>query len=344
MEQAMNLYEIKNINLNLLKGIVESIAIKKIFYVTIRRNAWHSTNIGRYQAGCMHVNLDRAKEFAKNLRKNGSTIYIEEIPALIIQGDFVTAIVTQINCDEIMQGYHYYDDEPESIIEPGDLISNSISHFDEESFAWKTPPKKNSIMRLATYLKIKDFEEYNIDEIFIHKSIFNRGVLLWECEKNKNYKKTKALKRICSESLENFDKNQDIDLLKIKSMISVISNLKPWSEESLYYIKENIDISECCKDEDKSRYFIGLSNIATLLSQGLDLSTLSEEIQDIFISNTINTSVLRVDGVFCWEIASITNIEIFGDILVKTMLFKEGHIKSCVDRASKRLLSTTKSK
>lgn len=333
------MYEIKNINFNLVRGIVESVYVRKIFFVTIRRNAWHSTNIGRYQDGCMHSNLDSAKKFAEKLRKRGNTIIIEEIPALIIQGDFVTVLMTQINCDEIASGYHYYDDEFEAIIDIGNLISNQVIKLSNDSFAWRIPPEGDNLKLFLTYKKIKDFEKYTSDSIFIHKSLFKNGEIYWETKKNEKHKTSKHLQRICDQSIEHCDKDIDINLAKINSMVDFISNLKPWSKDNLEYVQDNINIDGCCEDIDKERYFIGLANIFTLISSGNDIKTFSEDVQDSIVESTIRISTKTSDGIPFWELSSITNIDFFSRILEEKEPSLKDKIRVAAENTKKRLLA-----
>lgn len=332
------MHEIKNISSNLIQGIIELVDVRKIFFVTIRRNAWHSTNIGRYQSGCMHSNLESAKKFAENLRKRGNSIYITEIPALIIQGDFITVVMTQINCEEIAVGYHSYYDEPEAIVDIGYPIVNQLHKLNTESFAWRVTPEEENLKCLITYKKIKDFEKYSGESVFTHQASFKNGNIYWNTFKNEKYKTSKYLQRMCNESIEYSD--VDIDLAKSISMINFLSNLKPWSTRNLEYVKVNIDIEGCCEKADEYRYFTGLANIATLISKGYDLEIFSEEDQDKLIESTINTSILITEGVRCWELASITNIEILAECLDATGLFSKDLWKNKAEKTKQILIST----
>lgn len=144
----------------------------KIYYCFYGRNAWHSTWVQKYYIDCMHSNLDSAKRFAERNRVQGSVFYIEELPALLLDGGSYPVLVTQINerCplreysakalredvsieSEKIEGYR------NNYLTFGSPLNGVILSFEYNSRFWKTQqPWKNSVILLYTETEFEPVE------------------------------------------------------------------------------------------------------------------------------------------------------------------------------------------
>ena len=166
----------KNLHDKLLFDKVIKKGIRKIYYVSSGRNAWWSTWVKKYNSGCMHVTLHGAKQYAEKLRTNGSVFYIQEIPALVLEGKFISLVVTQINCQDILQNYNPKFKDLTTCtthchITAGSLLCHAYNSFAYNSVFWYVaPPAKNSVLRLLCDTKLKDFDLYCTSSINSYKS------------------------------------------------------------------------------------------------------------------------------------------------------------------------------
>lgn len=131
-----------------------------IYYVHIERNAWHSTWIGRYRPDCMHASRSDAEEFAESLRRPGTVVYIQELPALAIRTERGCLVVTQINCDSPLKYYSPFinlsgRDEPKAGFhwlrrENNKLIGEIVDSLRPTGIWWaKKPPDVNAVIILG---------------------------------------------------------------------------------------------------------------------------------------------------------------------------------------------------
>ena len=79
-----------------------------LYHVYTGRNAWHSTWINRYNGECMHASRREAELYAETLRKEGTVLYIQELPALVVRSKAGCLIATQINTDSPLRVYKPY--------------------------------------------------------------------------------------------------------------------------------------------------------------------------------------------------------------------------------------------
>jgi len=84
---------------------VEDVSAGLLYYLFNGRNAWHSTWITRYTEGCMHSDLQSAKDTAEKRRVQGSVFYIAELPAPIFSSAAGIIAVTEINSARPLSGY-----------------------------------------------------------------------------------------------------------------------------------------------------------------------------------------------------------------------------------------------
>ena len=88
----------------LARSKVGDVSAGLLYYLFSGRNAWHSTWITRYTEGCMHGDLQGAKDTAERQRKQGSVFYIAELQALIIKSAAGVLAVTEINSGRPLSG------------------------------------------------------------------------------------------------------------------------------------------------------------------------------------------------------------------------------------------------
>lgn len=137
---------------------LQNIKAVKIFYCFYGRNAWYTTWVQKYTENCMHSSLESAKEFAEENRVSGSVFYIEELPALFLEGGYYPVLVTQINQANPLKGYS-------SKLHKNNLlilnvpIKDAILSFDYNSPFWKLPQQKNDSVILL-YSKLAPQFEY----------------------------------------------------------------------------------------------------------------------------------------------------------------------------------------
>lgn len=77
----------------------------KIFYLYRGRNAWHSTWVQHYYPGCMTDAISTAKSNAESMRGPGNVFYILDTPALAIESELGSLVITQINTGDPLGGY-----------------------------------------------------------------------------------------------------------------------------------------------------------------------------------------------------------------------------------------------
>jgi hypothetical protein len=162
--------------------------IRKIYFVYEGRNAWWSTWVHTYKPGCMHTTLDSAQQYVEKNRKRGSVFYIEEIPALTLEGKFISLIISQINCQEVLENYKSKHKNPikglnTCHITTGASLYQAYKSFAFDSLFWYVPPpKENSVLIFASKYKLKDLETYRIPTIYKHKSesVGSNYLLRWK--------------------------------------------------------------------------------------------------------------------------------------------------------------------
>jgi hypothetical protein len=166
----------QNLHDELLFDKVIKKGVRKIYYVSSGRNAWWSTWVKQYNSGCMHTTLDSAKKYAEKMRTNGSVFYIQEIPALVLEGRFISLIVTQINCQDVLQNYKPKSKDLTSGATHCHITANSLLCHAYNSFVYNSafwdiaPPAKNSVLRLLCHTKLKDFDFYRASSVSSYKS------------------------------------------------------------------------------------------------------------------------------------------------------------------------------
>lgn len=108
------------------RSIVE-VSSGTIFFVSEGRNAWHSTWVKTYGAGCMHETFEAASEYAEKRRKSGSVFYIQELPCLIFRTTTRCYLFTEINTDNPLRSFlSSQDDTVTSMKDVADFFDSSI--------------------------------------------------------------------------------------------------------------------------------------------------------------------------------------------------------------------------
>ncbi|MCY0854057.1 hypothetical protein [Cupriavidus sp. D39] len=132
-----------------------------LYYVYTGRNAWHSTWINRYNNGCMHASRHEAELYAETLRKEGTVLYIQELPALVVRSKAGCLIATQINNDSPLREYKPYfkmdggtAENPEwgiHWLRKGADLSRIAASLRPTSAWWRfNPPTQDSVIVLAS--------------------------------------------------------------------------------------------------------------------------------------------------------------------------------------------------
>lgn len=173
-------------NLDQYQGsYLEAVRPVRVYYCSLGRNAWRNTWIGRYRDGCIHTQLETAREFAEKQRKQGSVFYIRQLPALLLIG-YPHAVISQINTDEPLSGYSrsavriFVDVEEEfnieDSLEEGNRMRQVVDSFRYNSSFWTTtPPPKSSVITLF-YDDGEDVDEF--------EDLDQGSLLLWKSRPN----------------------------------------------------------------------------------------------------------------------------------------------------------------
>lgn len=197
--------DLANFPVSLSSQTIVKRGVRKLYYVVSGRNAWWATWVNRYQSGCMHLDLSSAMQHAERLRTNGSVFYIKEIPALVLQGETSTLVVTQINCEVVLAAYHPKGyslrrnniKRTENHILPGISLSLAASSFARDSGYWGVmPPSDDSVLIFAADVPLSKFEIYRESSVVQYKSNSNGGQYLLSWSKLPFDVKSKALRKI----------------------------------------------------------------------------------------------------------------------------------------------------
>ena len=148
---------------DILYGTLEAVTPAVLYYVFVGRNAWHSTWVTQYSVGCMHLNVQSAKNHAETRRVQGSVFNIRQIPAIVLWGTGGPVFITQINSKAPFRTY-----SPEALrTDPPtgqEKIENALDHYLVKgalmrgavlSFQWNSrfweqrQPARNSILFFA---------------------------------------------------------------------------------------------------------------------------------------------------------------------------------------------------
>lgn len=143
----------------------------KLYFVHDGRNAWWSTWVQRYEVNCMHISLERAKQYAERQRVQGSVFYVNEIPALLVQGGSLVLAVTQINCSNALSGYsadavtevlppgfEKLENARNNYLEQGSPMIGTYLSFAPESRFWCERPVSQHIVRVVCRSTLEAFQ------------------------------------------------------------------------------------------------------------------------------------------------------------------------------------------
>lgn len=113
----------------------------RIFYFYAGRNAWNWTWVQKYPGStAFNFTLDEAKVKIEQQRVQGSTWWIEELPAFLLSGKEYSLLITEINTDKPLSNYTNAEIKGLSIRD----IANSF-----------TPIKPDSVVRLICSSELK---------------------------------------------------------------------------------------------------------------------------------------------------------------------------------------------
>lgn len=166
------------------EGAVKSVSKGLLYYVSTRRNAWHSTWIGRYSPGCMHTTLESAKEYAEQHRVRGTVFIIKQLPCLVYKCQDVCLIVTEINTPRPLSGYNVdfneanqsevVESESNSYLKIGAPLNRIVMSFLPSSRFWyANPSPRNSIIMMASRKHILPLEKLKSQNLLSYSSFSN---------------------------------------------------------------------------------------------------------------------------------------------------------------------------
>ncbi|MDD7805976.1 MAG: hypothetical protein PUP46_10570 [Endozoicomonas sp. (ex Botrylloides leachii)] len=81
----------------LKKTTLKSIEVIKIYNCFHGKKIWNESQRQTYTNNCLYASFDDAAAFAETIRARGRTIYIKEMPALLIKNNNYGIILTQLN-------------------------------------------------------------------------------------------------------------------------------------------------------------------------------------------------------------------------------------------------------
>jgi len=181
----------------------------KIYYWLQGRNAWHSKWSQTYTEGCMQSKLRDTKLIIEKKRKQGSTFYIREMPAIVFEFKLAHClVVTQINSHDPLKEYSLA-----NVLNKGGNsflfdyfnsrtakdISGSFEHFSK--FWRETPPENDSVIQVCCTGNSHHFERLTNSLVkFQSKELGPRSPLGWDETPGKL--NSEYLKKIQSEYLE----------------------------------------------------------------------------------------------------------------------------------------------
>jgi len=153
----------------------------------------------------MHVDLQAAKQQAESWRKNGSVFYINEIPAIVMQSENLTLVVTQINCDVVFADYrpngvHHFLKNPVSLrnhMLPGASLRLAVSSLARDSGYWKIqPPPRDSVLLFKADIPLQWFDAYRESSVnqYRSESVGGQCALIWK--EYPSIVKSKAIRNI----------------------------------------------------------------------------------------------------------------------------------------------------
>jgi hypothetical protein len=145
---------------------------RKLYFLHDGRNAWHSTWVQHHHDGCMHSTWQGAASHAERLRKQGSVFFIHELPAVVLQAESLVLAFTQINTDDVLEGYSPHamtseapygkqlrDDARNNYLILGSALGGAWLSLEPDSRFWrKRPPPRNSVVRVLAHGGLDDFE------------------------------------------------------------------------------------------------------------------------------------------------------------------------------------------
>lgn len=160
-----------------------------IYYVFSGRNAWHSTWITRYSAGCMHTTLESAKKYAEKRRVRGTVFYIKQLPCLIIRSNNKCVLITEINNDNplcqyspnattshVAYGLQKIENALDNYMKIGTPLNGLVLSFRPDSRFWNARPStEDSVIILSSENSVLPVEKSNTDHLLAYKSYSHGG-------------------------------------------------------------------------------------------------------------------------------------------------------------------------
>lgn len=190
--------------------VVSRIKTGILYFVFSGRNAWHSTWVQKYTDGCMHTNLQSAKNYVETKRVQGTVFNIIQLPCLIIESNDLKLYFTEINTSDPLsgyspqavtnsppQGYKLVDNFKDNYLNNREQLCNIILSFNRNSRFWKVKPSANNSIQIFISQNISAYETENIPENLISYrsvSVGKKFKLSWK--NNKSNVKSLSIERI----------------------------------------------------------------------------------------------------------------------------------------------------
>lgn len=236
-------------------SIISNIALGRIYFVFKGRNAWHSTWIQNYFIeGSVFDILSDAKDYAENLRGQGTVCYIRELPCLVIKNNEIMMIVTDLESEKIFKGfdsrYNFWAPFFESNT-PNISFTKFAMAFLRTSKFWLNEMRfDNKISFYFSKIKGARIISLNNNDTEILKNYQSKSIGSYRCLQWK--KMNEIIYHGYIRELFNNLKNQAIDKdLNVEFVSTIVDRYKSSSSEYQDKIIEfKLDNKTSCLDED----------------------------------------------------------------------------------------------
>lgn len=263
MDKKKNTLKLKKYCARKHSGDVENSTLKKVEVIKLYncfhgKKIWDLSESQKYSSNCIHRSFESAAEFAERQRARGRTFYIKEMPALKLDNDKCSILITQFNENSPLKMYSGsavreaqpakkvkqspYDDNCLAAGAPMDAV---LSSFNSDSFFWK-PQGLDKNVALMLYV-----------------------------DKNISFDPLKSTKLKAWES-KSAGVNKPLDWLVLASDISQSSILRIYKASCAQKIKKDSSKSDCKKSK-KSKCIQRQKNLDELL-----LSIKNQKKNDLF--------------------------------------------------------------
>jgi hypothetical protein len=141
---------------------IQSVSLRKVYYLVIGRNAWHSTWVQHFYEKCISTNHTDLRDDAEKKRSPGTVFYIKELPVICLELLSGCLIVTEINTNYPLKNYKSrkymaerhpcnYSTEAGSASESvflGNRLSTFLNSLERLSGCWTESKRQDSVFEL----------------------------------------------------------------------------------------------------------------------------------------------------------------------------------------------------